>query len=152
MSSIVSQLTDRCTAILFARNTVASFFAFGLDVGLLWIFVEKLGLSYLVAATIAFLVAMTLHYILSRLWVFSESRRGMASGYVYFLANAGIGLVVTLGAFAALMAITGLHYLIARIFASVAGGLIVFGLNAVFNFKAIGGHERTPRREERQGV
>ena len=124
-------------ARLFGRNTVASFFAFGIDVALLWLAVEWGGAPYLPAAAIAFLIAMSIHYVLSRIWVFRGSERGMAKGYVYFLINAGIGLVVTTGAFALLMEAAGLHYLIARILASVAAGILVFFLNAVFNFKAL---------------
>ena len=124
-------------ARLFARNTVASFFTFGVDVALLWLAVELAGAPYLPAAAIAFLVAMSIHYALSRIWVFKGSERGMAAGYVYFLMNAGIGLVVTMAAFWALMELAGLHYLVARILASVAAGILVFFLNAVFNFKAL---------------
>lgn len=124
-------------ARLFGRNTIASFFAFGIDVALLWLAVEWGGLPYLPAAAGAFLIAMSVHYVLARIWVFRASERGMATGYVFFLINAGIGLVVTLGAFALLMELAGLHYLVARVLASVAAGILVFFLNAVFNFKAL---------------
>lgn len=124
-------------ARLFARNTVASFFTFGVDVALLWLAVELAGAPYLPTAAVAFLVAMSLHYALSRLWVFRGTERGMAAGYVYFLINAGIGLVVTIGAFWALMELAGLHYLVARVLASIVAGILVFFLNAVFNFKAL---------------
>lgn len=123
---------------LFVRNTVASTVAFAIDMGLLWLLVEKAGLSRLLAATAGFLVAMTIHYIISRLWVFRGTERGVASGYVYFLANAGVGLVVTLGLFAIFIEYLGLHYLVARAISSVVAGLVVFFLNATLNFKALG--------------
>ena len=129
--------TELRAARLFGRNTVASFFAFGIDVALLWLAVEWGGLPYLPAAAAAFLLAMSIHYALARIWVFRSSERGMAKGYAYFLVIAGIGLVVTLGAFALLMELAGLHYLVARVLASVAAGVLVFFLNAVFNFKAL---------------
>lgn len=137
MTGIASRFTETRAAVLFGRNTIASFFAFGLDVSLLWLLVERLGLTYLPAATISFLIAMTLHYVLSRLWVFKDTERGIAKGYFYFLINAGVGLVTTLAAFAALIEFTGLYYLVARVIASVVAGVLVFGLNAVFNFKAL---------------
>lgn len=124
-------------ARLFARNTIASFFVFALDVALLWAFVEWIGVTYIPAATVAFLIAMTLHYVLSRIWIFRGTERGIAKGYVYFMINTGIGLVITIGAFAALIYLTGLYYLVARVLASVAAGIVVFFLNAVFNFKAL---------------
>ena len=124
-------------ARLFGRNTLASFLAFGIDIALLWMLVELSGLAYLAAAAIAFMVAMSVHYVISRIWVFAGSRRGMATGYLYFLINAGIGLVVTLAVFWALLELLGIHYLFARLVASILAGLVVFFLNAVFNFKAL---------------
>lgn len=132
-----SRVVESRAAHLFARNTVASFFVFGLDVALLWALVEFVGVGYIPAATVAFLIAMTLHYVLSRIWIFQGTERGIARGYVYFMINTGVGLVITIGAFAALVEFTGIHYLIARVLASVAAGIVVFFLNAVFNFKAL---------------
>lgn len=122
---------------LFARNTAASFFVFGVDIALLWVAVQFWGISQMVAATGAFLIAMTIHYVLARLWVFRGTQRGVATGYAYFLVNAGIGLVVTLGAFWVLIESTQLHYLVARAVASIVAGILVFFLNAIFNFKAL---------------
>jgi putative flippase GtrA len=132
-----TKMAESRSARLFGRNTVASFFAFGIDIALLWTLVEFAGLTYLPAAAFAFLFAMSIHYILSRIWVFKQSQRGLATGYLYFLINAGIGLVVTLGVFWALINILDVQYLIARVIASIIAGLLVFFLNAVFNFKAI---------------
>lgn len=132
-----SRIAESRGARLFARNTVASFFAFALDVTLLWCLVEWVGIGYIPAAAIAFLIAMTLHYVLSRIWVFRGTERGIAKGYMYFMVNTGIGLVITLGVFAALISFTGLYYLLARVLASVAAGIVVFFLNAIFNFKEL---------------
>ena len=135
--SLTSRVAESCAAILFARNTVASFFSFGLDVALLWVLVELFEFAYIPAAAVAFIVAMTLHYALSRAWVFRGSDRGLARGYFYFLINAGIGLVTTLAVFAALIEFTGLFYLVARVISSAIAGVLVFVLNAMFNFKAL---------------
>jgi putative flippase GtrA len=132
-----TKMAESRSAKLFGRNTIASFFAFGIDIALLWTLVEMAGLTYLPAATVAFLFAMSIHYVLSRIWVFRKSERGLATGYFYFLINAGIGLMVTLAAFWALINILDVHYLMARVVASIVAGLLVFFLNAVFNFKAI---------------
>ena len=122
---------------LFFKNTGASLVAFGLDIALLWLLVERAGVSRLVAASLAFLVAISLHYGLSRIWVFRGANRGIASGYLFFLANAGIGLVVTLGLFWLLIELSPLHYLVARAISSIVAGVVVFFLNAVFNFKQL---------------
>ena len=137
MSEIVSRLAERRTAVLLGRNTVASVATFAVDIALLGLLVEVLGLVYLPAAAIAFLLAMTVQYALSRVWVFRRSDRGMATGYFYFLVNAGIGLVTTLAMLFALVELAGLFYIVARVIASVVSGLVMFLLNAVYNFKTI---------------
>lgn len=134
---LVRRFTARCGAILFARNTVASFLAFGLDVGLLWLFVDRMGWHRMVAAAIAFLIAISIHYVISRIWVFRSSERAMGLGFVYFLVNSGVGLAITMSAFAALIYWTPIHYLVARLISSVVAGLAVFVLNAKYNFRQL---------------
>lgn len=110
---------------------------FAIDLALLWLLVEHLGTAYIPAAALAFLIAISLNYVVSRLWVFRRSDRGLASGFFYFLVIAGIGLVTTLAVFVLLMEFAGLFYIVARVIASVVAGILVFALNAVLNFKAI---------------
>ena len=124
-------------ARLFGRNTVASIGAFAFDMALLALLVELAGISYLPAAATAFVLAMSAQYVVSRIWVFKHSDRGLAAGYFYFLLNTAAGLVVTLAVFWLLLELAGMHYLLARAAASVVAGLVVFSLNAVFNFKAL---------------
>ena len=135
-AGLIGRLLTGRVAGLLARNTVVSCFAFVFDLALLWAFVEYLGMNKLVAAAIAFVIATTLHYAFARTWIFKGTERAVGSGYVYFLINAVVGLVLTLVLFWAFMAI-GLHYVIARVVASVFAGLTIFVLNAVFNFKSV---------------
>ena len=122
---------------MFGRNTVASTIAFLLDLLILWSLVELAELAHLPAAVIAFLIPMVLFYILSREWVFPGTRRGVATGFVYFVLNIGIGFVVMLAVFWALLHFTELYYLLARISASIVSGIVIFFLNGVFNFKEL---------------
>lgn len=128
-------LTGRVAGLL-ARNTVVSCAVFLFDLLLLWAFVEFLGMDKLVAAAVAFLIAITIHYGFARGWIFKGTERKVTSGYVYFLINAVVGLVLTIVLFWAFMAV-GLHYLVARVVASVFAGLAVFVLNAVLNFRSV---------------
>jgi putative flippase GtrA len=91
-----------------------------------------------VAATaLAFVIANSLHYAFARGWIFQGTERARAAGYVYFLVNAGIGLVITVTLFAALIRWTPINYLVARVLVSVVSGLTVFVLNAVLNFRRL---------------
>lgn len=124
-------------AKLFGRNTLASIAGFALDMALLVLLVEVAGVAYLPAAALAFVLAMSAQYVVSRVWVFKHSARGLGAGYLYFLLNTGIGLVVTLALFWLLLVLADFHYLLARVAASIVAGLVVFFLNAVFNFKQL---------------
>lgn len=135
----VKQVVHSRGASMFGRHTMVSTIAFVLvlDLALLWSLVELAELDHMPAAIIAFFVPMTLAYVLEREWVFPGTRRGVATGYLYFAINVGIGSLLMLATFWALMQFGGLHYLIARVLASFVAGIAVFLLNGIFNFKQL---------------
>ena len=122
---------------MLARNTVVSCGIFAFDIALLWVLVEVGGMGKIAAAIVAFIVANSLHYGFGRSWIFRGTDRAFASGYFYFLVNAGIGLLITISLFAAMIRWTPINYLVARVLVSVVAGLTVFVLNAVFNFRRL---------------
>ena len=122
---------------MFGRNTVASTVAFALDLLILYALVEWLAAPRVAAAVIAFIVPMLAFYVLLRTWVFPATTRNVGSGFVYFLVNLGIGFLVMLALFWTMLELTELHYLWARIVASVANGVVIFLLNGFFNFKQL---------------
>lgn len=131
------RLISRNAGWMLARNTVVSCGAFAFDLALLWALVELAGMGKVVAAAVAFVAATSLHYVFGRTWIFRGTDRAVASGYVYFLVNAGVGLVITIVLFAALIRWTPINYLVARTLVSIVAGLAVFLLNAVFNFRRL---------------
>ncbi|MBN9505528.1 MAG: GtrA family protein [Altererythrobacter sp.] len=119
------------------RNTVVSCSVFMVGLGVLYALVQEGGFPEVPAAGIGFLVANSLHYVLGRAWIFRGTDRPPAAGYALFLVNASVGLAVTMLFYAALLEWTHLHYLTARVIVSVFAGLVVFVLNAVFNFRQV---------------
>lgn len=109
---------------------------FAVGLALLWWLVERRGMAKVPAAALSFLLSNTLHYIFGRAWIYRGTERRVVPGYVYFLMNAGFGLAATVGLFAAFVALD-MHYLVARIVASIFVGLMLFVLNAVWNFRAL---------------
>lgn len=109
---------------------------FTLGLAVLWLLVERAGMAKVPAAALSFLVSNTLHYAFGRGWIYRGTERRLVPGYVYFLMNAGLGLVATVGLFAAFVGL-GLNYLLARIVASIFVGLMLFVLNAVWNFRSL---------------
>ncbi|MEO6091972.1 MAG: GtrA family protein [Novosphingobium sp.] len=122
---------------MLARNTVVSCFTFLFGLGLLWLLVNRASMNPVIASGIGFVLANSLHYVLGRSWIFRGSPRGVKSGYALFLANAGIGLALTMGLYAAMLHFTNSGYLVARVIVSLVAGLIVFLLNAVLNFQQV---------------
>jgi len=132
----MGRLLSRHAATLLARNTIVSCGIFAFDIALLWVLVQ-MGMGKVAAAALAFIIANSLHYAFGRGWIFKGTDRGVAEGYVYFLINAGIGLVITISLFAAMIRWTPINYLVARVLVSVVSGLTVFLLNAVLNFRRL---------------
>ena len=122
---------------MLARNTIVSCGIFAFDLALLWALVEQGGMGKVAAAAIAFVAANSIHYGFGRGWIFRGTTRAFASGYFYFLVNAAIGFVITIGLFAVMVRWTPINYLVARVLVSVVAGLTVFVLNAVLNFRRL---------------
>ena len=135
-ASLFDRLFSRRGAVLLARNTVVSTFVFLLGLALLWLMVERLGIAKVPAAGLSFLVSNSIHYVFGRTWIYRGTERKVAAGYAFFLVNAVLGLGVTVGLFAAFIEL-GLHYLLARVVASVFAGLALFLLNAVLNVRSL---------------
>ncbi len=136
-TSIVHRLLSMNAAAMLGRNTVVSCFAFLVGLVLLWLLVEEFGLAKVPATALSFLFATTLHYVFGRTWIYRGTERGVAAGYGYFLINAGVGLAVTTILFAALIELTSIHYMAARLLVSVVAGLVMFLLNAILNFRRL---------------
>lgn len=134
---LLSRLLSWRVAAMLGRNTVVSCSVFLVGLGVLYVLVDAAGFPEVPAAGIGFLVANSLHYMFGRAWIFRGTDRGRVSGYALFLINAGVGLAVTLALYAALLAWTPLDYILARILVSLVAGLVVFVLNAVFNFRRV---------------
>jgi len=134
---ILARLWSFHAGAMLWRNTMVSCAAFVVGLGVLWALVEFARMDEVAAAAIGFVVANSLHYLLGRAWIFRGTERGRASGYALFLINAGVGLALTVGLYAAVLELTAINYLVARAIVSLVAGLVVFVLNAVFNFRQI---------------
>jgi putative flippase GtrA len=133
--NILARLLAPRVGAMLVRNTVVSCFVFCIGLALMWGLINLAGVDEVVAAGFGFVVANSLHYALGRSWIFRGTDREIGTGYVLFLINSGVGLLVTVGLYALLLQITGMNYLLARIVVSIVAGLIVFALNALLNFR-----------------
>lgn len=82
--------TDNTLLQLF-RYTFVGGFAFIVDFGLLYVLTEFAGFHYLVSATLSFVVGLVVNYLLSKVWVFTQST--YSNKRVEFLLFAVIGVI-----------------------------------------------------------
>ena len=122
---------------MLVRNTIVSTGVFLLGLVVLWGMVEQAAVDPVVATALSFILSNSIHYVLGRTWIFAGTDRAVASGYALFLANAMVGLAVTVSLFWLLTTFTPLHYLVARVVVSVFAGLAMFALNATINFRQV---------------
>lgn len=114
---------------------------FVFDLLLLYIFTDLLLINYLVAVGIAFLIAVSLNYQLSRRFVFKGTTRGHTTGYLYFIIIALLGLLLVTGSMYVLVEMVGLFYLFARVLIAIVTGVWNYLMNLFFNFKVAGVYE-----------
>lgn len=91
---MIEQLFKNKTNHIFIqlfRYTFVGGIAFVFDFGLLYILTEQFNIYYLTSAAIAFLLGLTINYVLSILWVFEN--RAINSRSVEFILFAMIGIV-----------------------------------------------------------
>lgn len=114
---------------------------FAFDLLLLFLFTDILGVYYLISVAVAFLLAVSLNYHLSRRFVFKGSKRSQVGGYVYFIAIALVGMVLVTGAMYVMVELLGIYYLLARVVVACVTGVWNYLLNLFFNFKVAGQYE-----------
>lgn len=106
-----------------------------LDLLLLYFFVEYLGWGEVFAASVSFIVAITVNYVFSRNVVFTETERGILHGYSLFVIIA----LVSLGFVSVLMYVAvnilAYNYLSSRIIIAGLVGLWTYSANYFFNFR-----------------
>ena len=132
-----TRFLNRRVGAMLLRNTVSSSLSFLVSIGVLWLLVTYADMDEVLAAAIGFVTAQSAHYELARGWIFPESARAVGTGYVIFLANAGLGMAITVSLYALLLDWTGMNYLVARVLVSVVAGLAMFLSNATLNFRKV---------------
>ncbi len=116
------------------RYFLVGFSTFALDLLILFALLE-LGVPYLIAVAIGFLIGVSLNYAISRAWVFRGSDRKLRQGYLYFVTAAGTGLFIILSSVGLLVEVFGLPVIVARIIVSGAVGYGNYLFNLYLNFK-----------------
>ena len=124
----------------FLRYGCVGSVTFIFDLLMLFIFTQLLGLPPVYSAGISFIIAVSINYFISRIFVFKGTTRPLKQGYLGFILIALIGvIIVTVGMH--IMVITlKWHYAPSRILIAAITGTCNYSLNLFLNFRVAGKH------------
>lgn len=124
--------------VRFFKYSSVGVSTFALDLAMLYLLTDFLGVHYLASAAIAFICAVTLNYSISRQYVFIGTKRDLRSGYVFFLIIAGIGLCAVIGLMYLSVDVFGMNYVISRVLIAGFVGIWTYLMNLYVNFRVVG--------------
>lgn len=125
----------------FLKYSSVGVSTFVFDLLLLSLFVEQFKWWYLIATVVAFLLAVSLNYFISRKYVFKGTSRSVHAGYIRFISMAVIGIILVAWGMKICVGILGWNYLISRILIAAIVGMWNYLFNLFINFKVAGKHE-----------
>lgn len=136
----LSMLALSPTLRRFVRYAGVGVSTFLFDLALLAAFTELLHIPYYLGTPVAFLIAVSINYALSRTHVFRGTQRSIHHGYLYFIGFALLGALAATGGTALLVTALGVQYLVARVLVAAVTGMANYLLNLHLNFKVVGHH------------
>ena len=121
-------------AVQMRRFVVVGALTAGIQLALLWLFVDTAGLNYLIGAAVAIEITIVCSYVLNNAWTFRASRNTGVSDYLTGLLKTnlvrGTAIPIQLGVLAALVEWGNLMYLIANVVAILVSGVYRFALDS----------------------
>lgn len=93
--------------------------SFVIDYGLLWLLVEVFDIYYFYAAALSFIVSFLFNWWANIVWVFKAGHQSL-SQQVYFVLASVLGLGINQLFMWFLVEVIALHYMIAKILATIA--------------------------------
>lgn len=131
--AILRDLVSGPIAVQLRRFVVVGALTAGIQMGLLWLFVDAVGINYLIGAAVAIETTILLSYVFNNAWTFQASQNtGMTeylSGLVKTNLVRGTAIPIQLGVLYALVEWGGLMYLVANAVAILLSGLYRFVLD-----------------------
>lgn len=119
----------------FLKYAAIGISTFGIDLLLLLVFTELFTFNYLISAGVAYILAISVNYLLSRHYVFSGTLRSAHAGYAIFLVIAGIGFLIVTGCMYVFVQAFGLNLFVSRIIVAGIVGVWNYVMNLYVNFR-----------------
>lgn len=134
LRAFLRQLRDGPLAVQLRRFVTVGAFAAGVQMLLLWLFVDTGGLNYLLGAAIAIEFTIVLTYVLNNAWTFKARQNTGSRAYLVGLAQTnvvrGTAIPIQLGVLYVLVEFLLLSYLLANAVAILISGLYRYVLDA----------------------
>lgn len=128
-SPLLRQFTKFC--IIGVTNTT-------LDVVVYWMLTRGLGLYYIAAAVLSFVVVITWSFYANRRWTFRSNGPSYRSQYVRFFAVNSLSFVCNIAGFYVLVEYGGWLDLIAKVIMVAVVAVFNFSLNRWWTFRVRG--------------
>jgi putative flippase GtrA len=126
--------------IRFLKYTSVGVSTFLFDLFLLYLLTDSFKIHYALATPLAFGIAVSINYFLSRRFVFKGTLRSVHAGYGVFLAIAGTGMAAVTGLMVVFVEVLHMEYLPARVIIAGIVGVWNYLMNLYVNFKVAGKH------------
>ena len=134
------QFPEKRAVKRFVRYATVGISTLSFDLVLLYVATSIIGIPYYISTPVAFLIAVTINYFVSREFVFKGTSRRIHHGYAYFIAAAIAGAFITTSLVAVLVTFANLYYLFARILVAGIIGIANYLFNLHLNFRVVGNH------------
>lgn len=134
----------------FSKYVLIGGATFLLDLLLLFVVTDQLHWNPVRAAALAFVIAVSVNYLLSRRFVVKGTLRGLGAGYAGLLLIAAGGVAIVTVGMHLLVEDLGGDYLVSRILIAAVTGVWNYVLNLYVNFQVAGvrGDRRPPAIEQ----
>lgn len=124
----------------FLRYSVIGITTFAFDLLLLFLLIDFFHMHYLLATALAFIVAISINFLMSRYTVFHKTERHIAHSYLFFVFFATVSLILITGFMHFLVSVLGLHYAPSRIVIAGCVGVLNYIMNLKVTFDVADKH------------
>lgn len=132
--AILRELASGPIAVQLRRFVTVGAFAAGVQMVLLWAFVDVLGINYLIGATIAIEITILLSYVFNNAWTFESSQHTGIRQYLFGMLKTnlvrGTAIPIQLGVLFVLVEWGEIMYLVSNAIAIFLSGLYRFALDS----------------------
>jgi putative flippase GtrA len=131
--AILRDLVSGPIAVQLRRFVIVGALTAGIQMALLWLFVDAAGVNYLIGAAVAIEITIILSYVFNNAWTFQASQNTGTTEYLSGLAKTnlvrGTAIPIQLGVLYALVEWGEIMYLVANAIAIFLSGLYRFVLD-----------------------